>query len=142
ALDVRDPGDLPAGDGAGLAAAVLPAEPDGDADRHLSPAAVLQPGPRLAALRGRGVAVAGRPGVGLRLLQARRAAVRRPDLRGRMGAIEFHRVTKAYQLGAGRTNLRETLASAALRAIGRRPAQADRRFLALDDVSFTVAPGE
>jgi lipopolysaccharide transport system ATP-binding protein len=57
-----------------------------------------------------------------------------------MAIIEFNHVTKTYRLGA-RGGLRETLMNRLAGLIGRRQS-GPRFFNALEDVSFTVDPGE
>ncbi len=56
--------------------------------------------------------------------------------------IEFEHVTKAYRLGQSQASLRETLASAGRRLLGRGPRQPAEPFYALNDVSFDVQPGD
>jgi lipopolysaccharide transport system ATP-binding protein len=60
-----------------------------------------------------------------------------------MAVIEFEHVSKAYHLGASRTSLREAIAQTGRRLFQRNGALGDAKlFWALNDVSFTVAPGE
>lgn len=60
-----------------------------------------------------------------------------------MAVIEFEHVSKAYHLGASRTNLREAIAQVPRKLFSRNGVQADDQlFWALNDVSFRVEPGE
>jgi ABC-type polysaccharide/polyol phosphate transport system ATPase subunit len=60
-----------------------------------------------------------------------------------VAVIEFEHVTKTYQLGTGRTSLREAIPQLPRRLFGRDGARADDQQLwALKDVSFQVEQGE
>jgi lipopolysaccharide transport system ATP-binding protein len=61
----------------------------------------------------------------------------------KMAVIEFNHVTKAYRLGQRRGSLREAIASTTSNFL-KRTSKADSQetFLALNDVSFKVQPGE
>ena len=58
-----------------------------------------------------------------------------------MAVIEFEHVSKSYRLGS-RTSLREAIALAGRRMLRRNSNLDSRIFWALDDVSFSVEPGE
>ncbi len=59
-----------------------------------------------------------------------------------MAVIEFDHVSKSYQLGQGRTSLREILPQMAGRLLRRAPAENKGLFWALNDVSFKIETGE
>ncbi|MDO8631869.1 MAG: ABC transporter ATP-binding protein [Phycisphaerales bacterium] len=57
-------------------------------------------------------------------------------------AVRFVRVSKRFRIGESHDSLRDLLTHGMRRILGRAPRERDSTFLALDDVTFEIAPGE